>query len=113
MLVKMKCSMAKIAVKGLDEEDCLGIFGRDILNRLRVQQLQTDGIQRIDGVIAQKLIDGTKILGLGKPANCTILVTDDNSIRFRQLFLVGLRPYDAWLFLGDRSYCLILYRSAL
>jgi hypothetical protein len=40
-------------------------------------------------------------------------VPDDNTITIRRLFVAALlRSYDAW-FRGDRSYCLILYRSAL
>jgi hypothetical protein len=54
---------------------------------------------------------------LSESANGVTLVTDYDSIRLGQLFFgdlgFGLGPYDAWLFRGDRSYCLILYRSAL
>jgi hypothetical protein len=116
MLVKVKCAVAQIAIEGLDEENGLGVAGRNVLNGVCVEQLQPDGIQRIDGVVAQKLLDGTKFAGLSKPANGMALVADYNSIRFGQLFGdLGLTRglYDAWLFRGDRSYCLILYRSAL
>jgi hypothetical protein len=117
MLVKVKSPVAKIAIEGLDEEDCLGVPGGYILDGVRVQKFQPDGVQRIDGIVAQKLLDRTKLMWLSESANGMILVTDYDSIRLGQLFFgdlgFGLGSYDAWLFLGDRSYCLILYRSAL
>jgi hypothetical protein len=117
MLVKVKSPVAKIAIEGFDEEDCLGVPGGYIFHSAGVQEFQPDRVQRIDGIVAQKLFDRTKLMGLSKPANGMILVTDYDSIRLGQLFFgdlgFGLGPYDAWLFRGDRSYCLILYRSAL
>jgi hypothetical protein len=117
MLMKVKSPVAKIAIEGLDEKDCLGVPGGDILHDVRIQELQPDRIQGIDGIVAQKLFDRTKLMWLSESANGMILVTDYDSIRLGQLFFgdlgFGLGPYDAWLFRGDRSYCLILYRSAL
>lgn len=117
MFVKVESPVTQIAIEGLDEKDGLRILGGDILHDVRVQELQPDRVQRIDGIIAQKLFDRTKLLGLRETANGMVLVADDDSIRVGWLFFgdlgSGLGPYDAWLFRGDRSYCLILYRSAL
>jgi len=52
MLVKVKSAMAKIAIEGFDKEDCLGIAGGNVLHGAGVKQLQPDGVQRIDGVVA-------------------------------------------------------------
>jgi hypothetical protein len=86
MLVKVKSPVAKIAIEGLDEENGFGITGRNVLYGVCVEQLQPDGVQRIDGVVAQKLLDGTKFAGFSKSANGMALVADNNSIRFGQLF---------------------------
>ena len=51
MLVKVKSPVAKITIEGLDEEDGLGIAGRNILYGVRVKQLQPDGIQGVDRVV--------------------------------------------------------------
>jgi hypothetical protein len=52
MLVKVKSPVAKIAIEGLDEEDGLGIAGRNILYGVRVKQLQPYGVQGIDRIVA-------------------------------------------------------------
>jgi hypothetical protein len=52
MLVKVKSPVAKIAIEGLDEENSLGIAGRNVLYGVRVKQLQPDGVQGIDRLVA-------------------------------------------------------------
>jgi hypothetical protein len=52
MLVKVKSPVAKIAIEGFDEEDGLGIAGWNVLYSVRVKQLQPDGVQGIDRVVA-------------------------------------------------------------
>jgi hypothetical protein len=52
MLMKVKSAVAKIAIEGLDEENGLGIAGRNVLYGVCVEQLQPDGVKRIDGVVA-------------------------------------------------------------
>jgi hypothetical protein len=80
MLVKVESPVAQIAIEGLDEKDGLRIFGGDILNDVRVQKLQPDRVQGIDGIVAQKLFDRTKLVGFREPANGVVLVADDDSI---------------------------------
>jgi hypothetical protein len=117
MLVKVKSPVAQIPIEGLDEEDRLRILGGDILHDVRVQKLQPDRVQGIDGIVAEKLFNRTKLLGFRETANCMVFIADDDTIRVGRFFFgdlgSGLGLYDAWLFRGDRSYCLILYRSAL
>jgi hypothetical protein len=51
MLVEVESSVSKIAVEGFNEEDRLRVLGGHVLNGFRVQQLQPDGVQWVDGVI--------------------------------------------------------------
>jgi len=60
MLMKVKSSVTEITIEGLDEEDGLGIAGRNILYGVRVKQFQSDGVQGIDRIVAEELLDGTK-----------------------------------------------------
>jgi hypothetical protein len=52
MLVKVKSPMTKVAIEGLDEENGFRIAGRNVLYGVCVEQLQPDGVQRIDRVVA-------------------------------------------------------------
>ena len=73
--------MAKIAVEGFNEEDCLRIFGRHVFDSFRVQQLQSDGVQWVDGLVAEKLLDRTQFVLLDNPANSMALIPDYDTIR--------------------------------
>jgi len=113
MFMKMKSSMAKISVKSFDEEDSLGILGGNIFHGPGIQQLQSNGIKWIDGIVLQQLLNRPQLLRFSQPPHSMAFIPDDNTITIRRLFVAALlRSYDAW-FRGDRSYCLILYRSAL
>src|SRR5258705_12612782 len=112
MFMKMKSPMAKVPIEGLDEEDSLRIFGGNIFNGLGIQQFQPNRIKRIHRIVAQQLIDRPQLARLHQPTDCMVLISDNDAVTIRQSFVPVLGHYDAW-FRGDRSYCLILYRSAL
>jgi hypothetical protein len=57
MFMKMKRSMAKVSIEGLNEENRLGVPRRHIFDSPCIQQLQSNRIKRIHGVIAQQLLD--------------------------------------------------------
>jgi hypothetical protein len=52
MLVKVKSAVAKISIEGLNEENCLGVAGGNVLDGVCVEQLQPDRVERIDRVVA-------------------------------------------------------------
>lgn len=111
VLVEVKRLVVKIAIEGLDEEHRLGVLRRNLLHRVRIQQRQTDGVQGILRIISKKLLDRAKLIDLCQSANRPIFKPDDDLIgpvRNRSV----LRSYEA-RFGGLRSYCLILYSSAL
>jgi hypothetical protein len=112
MFMKMQRSMAQVPIKGLNEEDRLRVLRRHIFYSVGIQQLQPNRIKRIDGIIPQQLFDRTQFTWLRQPPDGVVLISNNYPVTIGQVFIGFLRSYDAW-FRGDRSYCLILYRSAL
>jgi hypothetical protein len=85
----------QIAIEGLDEEDRLRVLGRNVLYGIRVQQLQPDGVQRVDGIVAQELFDRAQLTVLDDAANSMAFIPNDDTIRFWQLLAAALWLYDA------------------
>ena len=76
----LKGSVAKISIKRLDEENCLRVLGRHIFHGLGVQHLQSDGIKRIDRIIAQQLLNRTQFTRLRQPPDSVVLIPNNNAI---------------------------------
>jgi hypothetical protein len=112
MFMKMQGSMAKISIEGLDEEHRLGILRRNLLHPLRIQQLKPNRIQRILGIVPQQLIDRPQLADLGGPTNRPVIIANNDPVLIGRLCRLCLGRY-ARSRGGDRSYCLILYSSAL
>jgi hypothetical protein len=80
MLMKMKSSVTKIPVEGLDEEDRLRVLGGNIFHCPGVQQLQSNGIKRVHRIVAQQLIDRPQFARLRQSPDGVILIPDDDAI---------------------------------
>ena len=80
MFMKVKGSMTKIPIEGLDEEHRLGFLRRHIFDSVRIQQLQPNRIKRIHRVIPQQLLDRPKLTRLNHSSNGMILVPDNNTV---------------------------------
>ena len=80
MLMKMKRSVTKISIEGLDEEDRLRVLGRDIFHGPGVQQLQTNGIKRVHRIVTQQLIDRPQLARLRQPPDGVVLIPDNDAI---------------------------------
>jgi len=80
MLMKMKRSVTKISIEGLDEEDSLRVLGRDIFHGPGIQQLQPNGIKRVHRIVAQQLIDRPQFARLRQPPDGMILIPDNDAI---------------------------------
>ena len=80
MFMEMKSSMTKIPIEGLDEEDSFRVLGGHIFHGLGIQQLQSDGIKRIDRVVSQQLFDRPQFARLDRSTDGMILIPDNDAI---------------------------------
>lgn len=93
MLMKVKGAMAQIAVKGHDKEDCLGVGGSDGLSLAGIGQSETDGVEGMLRVVAQKLVDGAYLASQGEASNGVVFEADYNLVGARGGDLRGPRGY--------------------
>jgi hypothetical protein len=80
MLMKMKSSVAKISIKGLDEEDCLRILRRHIFHGLGIEKLQPNRIKRIHRIVPQQLVDRPQFARLRQPPYGMVLIPDNDAV---------------------------------
>ena len=88
MFMKMQGIMTKVAIEGLDEEHRLGVFSRDFLHRLRIEQSKPNGIKRILRIIPQKLIDRSKLVNLCEPSDRPIFITNYDPVGTGRLRII-------------------------
>jgi hypothetical protein len=78
MFMKMKGSVLEISIKRLHKEHGLGILGRDLLDRLRVNKPKPNRFKGILGVTAQKLLYRSKLTSLRKTPNRMIFIPNND-----------------------------------
>ena len=80
VLVEVQGPVAKVAIKGENEEDRFCFSGRDLLYFTSLDQGEADGFQGTLGLVAKQLVDCPDLTDGRKSANGMVFEANDNLV---------------------------------